>query len=344
MKVSVVIRKSWDGWVLRKIGLNLVSNLVDLGIEAEYVTEPNPASDINHFLHFSFAEAVPGSITTTMITHVDDAIKARRLKEVLSTQINGGICMSKYHLEELVDFGIERTQLSYVLPALDVNQVRKIHFTIQGNRYRDGRKNEVFLKQLANEIDLTFAEFSFFGTGWEEIVEILRKAGAEVTIHPPSTDFAHDYVHMINALKVADYYVNMGWDEGSLGSLDAFVNRTSMIVSAQGYHLHISDDSVEYFNDYSEFRNIFESISARQAQKQMIANNMSWQQYAKSHQVIWEGALRGEALPIPIHPNYLEDSQIFDRVKLNPILDTSFRKTLYRGKGILFRKLGIDNG
>lgn len=344
MKVSVVIRKSWDGWVLRKIGLNLVSNLVDLGIEAEYVSDPNPDSDINHFLHFSFAEAVPGSITTTMITHVDDAIKARRLKEILSTQINGGICMSKYHLEELIDFGIDRRQLSYVLPALDNNQVRKLHFTIQGNRYRDGRKNEVFLKQLAIEINLAFAEFSFFGTGWEEIAETLRKAGAEVTIRLPSADFAQDYVHMINALKVADYYVNMGWDEGSLGSLDAFVNRTSMIISAQGYHLHITDESVQYFNDYSEFRKIFASISERQSQKQMIANNMSWQQYAKSHQFIWEGALRREALPIPLYPNYLEGSQIFDRVKLNPILDTSFLKTLHRGKGILFRKLGIDNG
>lgn len=344
MKVSVVIRKSWDGWVLRKIGLNLVSNLKALGIEAEYVLEPNPASDINHFLHFSFAVAVPGSITTTMITHVDDAIKARRLKEILSTQINGGICMSKYHLEELVDFGIDPKQLSYVLPALDDNQVRKIHFTLQGNRYRDGRKNEVFLKQLAHEIDLTFAEFSFFGTGWEEVAENLRKAGAVVAIHLPSTDFAQDYVHMINALRVADYYVNMGWDEGSLGSLDAFVNRTNMIVSGQGYHLHIPDDSVEYFNDYSEFRKIFESLSTRQAQRQMAAKNMSWQQYAKNHKVIWESVLRGEALPMPQHPNYLVGSQIFDRVKLNPILDTSFRKTLYRGKGIMFRKLRIDNG
>jgi len=344
MKVSVVIRKSWDGWILRKIGLNLVSNLDHLGIEAEYVTAPNSESDINHFLHFSFAEGVPGSISTTLITHVDDAIKARRLKKILSKEINGGICMSKYHMEELIDFGIERKKLSYVLPALDNTQIRKIHFTLQGNCYRDGRKNEGFLKQLGNSIDLTFAEFSFFGTGWEETAGILSQAGAEVSIHLPGEDFAQDYVNMKNALKVADYFVNMGWDEGSLASLDAFVSRTKMIISAQGYHLHISDGTAQYFNDYPEFQVIFESIVAEQAQKQVIASNMSWQQYAKNHQVIWEGLLRGDALPVPQHPNYIGGSQVFDRVKLNPILDTSFRKTFYRGKGILFRKLGIDDG
>jgi hypothetical protein len=250
--------------------------------------------------------------------------------------------MSKYHLEELVDFGIKRNQLTYVLPALDDTQVRRIHFTIQGNRYRDGRKNEAFLKQLANEVDLTFAEFSFFGTGWQEIADILREAGGVVAIHPPGVDFDQDYVHMIDALKIADYYLNMGWDEGSLGSLDAFVNRTKMIVSAQGYHLHMSDESVEYFNDYSEFRNIFETIRIRQVQRQIIANNMSWKQYAKNHQGIWESILRGEALPMPQHPSYIDGPQTFDRAMLNPILDTSFRKTLRRGSGILLRKLRID--
>ena len=344
MKVSVVIRKSWDGWVLRKIGLKLVENLTQLGIEAEYVTAPNPESDINHFLHFSFAEKVPGSITTTMITHVDDAIKARRLKDVLSKEVNGGICMSKYHLEELIDFGISPTKLSYVLPALDNTKVRKIHFTIHGNRYRDGRKNEGYIKQLAESIDLTFSEFSFYGTGWEEIAEILSKIGVDVTLHTPTEDFSQDYLRMNNALKVADYYVNMGWDEGSLGSLDAYVNRTRMIISAQGYHLHIFDEGTKYFNDYQEFQAIFHSISVDYTEKQAIADNMSWQLYAKRHHIIWDSLLKGGGLPIPQFSNYAEGPERFNRGDLKPILDTSFHKTLLRAKGIALRKLGFDNG
>jgi hypothetical protein len=344
MKVSVVIRKSWDAWVLRKIGLKLVENLVELGIEADYVTAPNPESDINHFMHFSFAETVPGSISTTMITHVDDAIKARRLKEILSQQVNGGICMSRYHMEELIDYGISPEKLSYVLPALDNTQVRKIHFTLHGNRYRDGRKNEEFLKRLARSIDLSFAEFSFFGTGWEEIVEILTKAGVDVTVQLPTEDFTEDYVRMNKALELADYYVNMGWDEGSLGSLDAFVNRTSMIISAQGYHLNVFDKNTRYFSNYEEFHSIFQSISAEQAHKQEIAKNMSWQQYAKCHQGIWDSLLKSGILPLPQVSNYGDGVQQFDRIHLKPILDTSHRKTISRAKVIALRKLGIKNG
>lgn len=344
MKVSVVIRKSWDGWVLRKIGLKLVENLTQLGIDAEYVTKPNPESDINHFLHFSFAEAVPSSITTTMITHVDDAIKAKRLQEILLDEINGGICMSKYHMKELVNFGISPAKLSYVLPALDNTKVRKIHFTIHGNRYRDGRKNEGFIKQLAESIDLTFSEFSFFGTGWEEIADILRKVGVDVILHPPTEDFTQDYLRMNNVLKFADYYVNMGWDEGSLGSLDAFVNRTRMIISAQGYHLHIFDETTRYFNDYPEFQSIFQSISVDYTGKQEVSNNMSWELYAKRHQIIWKSLLQGRGLPIPQFSNYVEGSQEFDMERLKPILNTSLRKTFSRATGIVLRKLGFDNG
>jgi len=343
VKVSVVMRKSWDSWVLRKIGLRLVECLVDSGIEAEYVTVPNVASDINHFLHFSFAEKVPGSITTTMITHVDDLIKARRVKEILSYEVHGGICMSKYHLEELINFGISHEKLSYVLPALDNTKVRKTHFTVHGNRYRDGRKNEAFLKQLAQSIDLSFAEFSFFGAGWEEIADSLQKAGADVTQHSSTDDFAHDYAKMNSALKVADYYVNMGWDEGSLGSLDAYVNRTKMILSAQGYHLHLLDEYTRYFNTYPEFQAIFQSLRTDYTQRQEIANNMSWEGYATQHEVIWKSLLQGGGLPLPKYFNYGQSQQQFDRKHLKPILNTSVYKTVSRATAIMLRKFGLDN-
>ena len=342
MRVSVVIRKSWDGWVLRKIGLNLVSGLNQLGIEADYVTDPDPKSNINHFLHFGFAEAVPNSISTMMITHVDDAIKAKRVKALLNNGVNGGVCMSSFHMEELIKYGIPAEKLSFALPALDETVLRRIHFTIQCNCYRDGRKNESFFKQLADSVDLGFAEFSFFGSGWEEIAVKLEKAGAEVALHPPSGDFTHDYRAMIEALKTADYYVNPGWDEGSLGSLDAFINRTRMILSSQGYHLNIPDRNSYFFNNYLEFREIFTSVAAEHATKQVCANNMSWLQYSKNHLTIWEGLLRSGKLSMPLNLNYGVGTVDFDKYALTPILDLSFRKTFRRAMGITTRKFKID--
>lgn len=343
MKVSIVIRDSWDGWVLRKIGLRLVDELVLHGIEAEYVTSPNPNSDVNHFLHFAFAVPVSGSLTTTAITHVDDAIKAKRLKDILLNGIDGGICMSKYHMEELIDYGVPREKISWVLPALDNTQMRRIHFTIQCNCYADGRKNEDFFKKLARSIDLEFAKFSFYGTGWEETAELLEDAGAEVSIYTPSKDFAQDYVEMIKALESADFYVNTGWDEGSLGSLDAFINRTPMILSAQGYHLSIPDNQTQFFNGYTEFEGIIEFIRAEQAKKQKDAENMSWQTYAKNHIAIWQALSLGRSLPKPLIQKYGEGTQTFERGTLQPILNLSWRKTIRRASGILKRKLGFES-
>lgn len=341
MKVSVVMRSSWDGWVLRKIGLNLVSTLVELGVDAEYVNVPNPESDINHFLHFSFAEEVPGSKTTMMITHVDDAIKAKRVKSLLAGKQIVGICMSRYHMEELIDFGISNDRLSYVLPALDNTKVRRIHFTIQCNRYRDGRKNEEFLTKLSKSIDLSFAEFSFFGSGWKEIAADLRISGAQVTISEPSDNFGNDYDKMIKALEYADYYVNLGWDEGSLASLDAFVSRTKMILSAQGYHLNIPDVESHFFTEYSEFQNIISDISDNFNQKQKSADLMSWTNYAEKHMRIWETLISNDKLDSSLNSNYGEGSLAFDKSGLRPILDRSFSKTIDRALRILLRKLKI---
>lgn len=343
MRVSIVIRNSWDGWVLRKIGQNLVSALNTLGVDAEYANSPNPDSDINHFMHFGFADGVQGSMTTMMITHVDDRIKAKRVKKLLSEQIDGGICMSRYHMEELISYGVGPEKLSYVLPALDNTLVRRIHFTIQCNCYRDGRKNESFLENLARDVDLSFAEFSFYGTGWEVMATILELSGARVSIILPTDDFSKDYTEMRNALAAADYYVNLGWDEGSLGSLDAFVNRTGMILSAQGYHLNIPDERIQFFNDYKEFFNLIVEIRSNYNLRQLAASNMSWSQYARNHISIWETLLGEGALGKPTNSTYGEGSLEFDRTKLNPILDLSFRKTIRRARGILVRKIGLGN-
>jgi hypothetical protein len=341
MKVSVVIRKSWDGWVLRKIGLELVSNLKQLGIQAEYVTSPNPESDINHFLHFGFAQAVPRSSTTTMITHVDDAIKAKRLRHILTREVDGGICMSRYHMDELVKYGIPDKKLSYVLPALDKTNVSKTHFTVQCNRYQDGRKNESFLTKLASTVDLSFSEFSFFGTGWDEIARNLELAGAQVSIFPPSEDFASDYIKMKEVLEKADFYLNLGWDEGSLGSLDAFMARTNMILSAQGYHLNIPGNNTKYVSNFSEFLELIRLLAKEHIELQSSADMMTWSQYALNHVAIWQKLLENGVLGMPLNLTYDGITPHFETKELRPILDLSHRKTFRRLKRILMRKLRI---
>jgi hypothetical protein len=323
------------------MGQKLVSSLTELGVDAEYVNVPNPDSDINHFMHFGFADSVPGSLTTMMITHVDDAIKARRVRELLSNQIDGGICMSKYHMDELVSYGVESNGLSFVLPALDNTVVRRVHFTIQCNCYRDGRKNESFFTNIAKDMNLSFARFSFYGTGWEEIATKLNSAGAEVSIILPTEDFSSDYREMTAALEVADYYVNLGWDEGSLGSLDAFINRTGMILSAQGYHLNIPDARVQFINNYEDFQLVMCEIQLNQKLRQVAADSMSWHQYARNHVSIWKKLLEENTLGMPLQLNYGEGTLEFDRTKLSPILDLSFTKTLRRAHGIILRKVGI---
>lgn len=341
MKVSIVMRSSWDGWVLRKIGLNLVSSLIELGVEAEYVNFPNPQSDVNHFLHFSFAEEVRGSKTTMMITHVDDAIKAKRVKTIVREKLIAGICMSDYHMNELIDYGIPKESLTYVLPALDNTIVRRIHFTIQCNRYRDGRKNEVFFRRLASSTNLSFAQFSFFGSGWEDIARDLRNSGAEVAIFLPTEDFEKDYREMVKALEVADFYLNLGWDEGSLASLDAFINRTPMILSGQGYHLNIPDSNSLFFNNYEQFQSIILRISDEYKEKQKTADSMTWLNYARKHELIWQNLLINGNVETPLNSHYTGQTLTFEKTNLHPILDRSVLKTFKRAIGIYLRKLRI---
>ena len=165
-----------------------------------------------------------------------------------------------------------------------------------------------------------------------------------MTVYEPSEDFGDDYKRMVKALEIADYYVNLGWDEGSLASLDAFVSRTKMILSAQGYHLNIPDAESHFFTEYWEFQNIISGISDNFHQKQKSADLMSWTSYAEKHISIWEELLANGKLDSSLNYNYGKGSLTFEKSNLRPILDRSFSKTLDRAVRILLRKLKIVKG
>ena len=84
---------------------------------------------------------------------------------------------------------------------------------------------------IGGQLDPDYFHFKIMGAGWDKIVKQMRCMGFEIDYY---ADFDYDvYVRMIQTL---DYYLFWGFDEGSMGYLDALAAGVETIVTPQGYH------------------------------------------------------------------------------------------------------------
>jgi hypothetical protein len=295
LKVRVIIDAGNKEWILGKFADRLLENLATWNIEAEIAEEPSPDVDINHWMFYGYAwgfffQEKRNKLTksTMMITHLDDPLKMRMVKEALDQVVDVGICMSRMTMEDLVHRGITRDRLCYVSPAHDGNiEPRRTVIGITSRAYPDGRKREHLLVKLAESLPLDLFHFEIIGSGWDEVVNTLEAAGATVTYYPGTDDSKLDYAYMLERLRTFDFYLYLGLDEGSMGILDALGAGVETIVTRQGFHLDIEDGITHGFLDGSELVNIFRTLRDRRMRLMNGVKGLTWGEYARQHALVW---------------------------------------------------------
>jgi hypothetical protein len=294
MHVNLILHPDHASWIIEKMAQRVVDHAPQFGFSAAITAEPDEQADINHWMSYAFANERTKTPSSMFITHVDDSLKLNYVKRALKERVDLGICMSSYTVAELSHRGIPSASLCYVLPGHD-NQVipRRIVVGFTTRLYRDGRKREQLLLRLAQEIQLDAFCFEIHGAGWEKIVSKLADAGAKIRYYPGTNDYIGDYDAMLKAIPEFDYYVYLGLDEGSLGTLDALAAGVATIITPQGFHVDLPDGISHRVWDYHELHSVFAKIVAERDGRIASVKSLSWERHVERHGLIWRSLLDG---------------------------------------------------
>ena len=188
----------------------------------------------------------------------------------------------------------------------------------------------------------------------------MRSYGAEVNIYEWSENYQADYGRLIKAIPNFDYYLYMGLDEGSLGTLDALAAGIPTIISKEGFHMDLGIPSDLLFIEYYELRAIFQQIKEKINSRVQSVKSLTWEEYAKKHITIWKSLLKGEEININKndtikYPNteyekksfldksiFIKANQKADRGFLGKIIDRIFYDNWVRSghaPGPIYRKI-----
>lgn len=281
-KLSINIVCQDGGWIFKKFADRMAEKLTyeDADVTVSPYIKNNV--DINH--HIPYAAYPPCKNDTLMITHVDNLKKLEILKRQLA--IAGmGICMSRDSMNKLVSFGVPRQKLCYVNPAHD--NVIKPHKYLIGITHKchdseDLRKRATALIDILQDIDSRYFSFFIMGPGWDSIVTSLKISGFEVDYYP---EFIYDVYNLM--MQKIDYFLYTGFDEGTMGYLDALAAGVGTIVTPQGYHLD-TECEIDYpCRTISEFRNAFIELQNKRKKKTESVKDWTWDCYTKKHLDIW---------------------------------------------------------
>ncbi|MDB2478813.1 hypothetical protein N9X34_04215 [Alphaproteobacteria bacterium] len=286
MRILLHLSERNAGWIIEKIARRLKQELENLGHTVDCSNELSNEYDVIHFMSYAWAQKTCAPCTSFSITHIDDRYKLKEINEKLDV-LDIGICFSS-HMEQYVRTKLQKTNVTHILPAHDeIIQPRKIIFLITSKIYKDGRKNEQWLQTGIKEVfksnELTII---IHGSGWDKIVSKLREQSYDVMYHPGTHNNEADYNLILHDLKRADFYVYLGFDEGSMGTLDAKLAGVKCVVSDQGFHQDICDQNDYLFDTYSSFVKTLKKIKLLTQIKPLL-KSLSWKNYAKAHQHLW---------------------------------------------------------
>lgn len=287
MKVRIVCYEGSQKWILGKFANKMNEHLLKMGVDCEIGREPSDDVDVNHHLIFLNYKGIRHSkVETMMITHVDSTMKLSRLI-AQEDAYDVGICMSKETMEQLIKGGVRSSKLDYILPAHDgVIKPRKMVLGITSKTHNDGRKKENTLITICKNISKDDFCFKIMGIGWTEIVAEMKQMGFEVEYFE---EFDYDtYVKLMPAL---DYYLYMGWDEGSMGFIDAVAAGVQTIVTPQGYHLDAPGAITHAINDEKDIIKVLNTVAQSRNTYVNAVSNWTWEAYAKNHLDLWKKLL-----------------------------------------------------
>ncbi len=303
LRVNIVCQD--EGWIFRKFAERMRDELSIRDVDVTISERVACDVDINH--HIPYAAYKPMKCDTLMITHVDTGKKIEVLKKQL--QVAGmGICMSKDTMDKLSLCGVPRVKLCYINPAHD-HRISP-HRYIIGITHRcydgdDVRKRASAILDALEGVCPDYFKFIIMGSGWDDILQKMETKGFFVDYYP---DFDIDkYVRIMSEI---DYYLYMGFDEGSMGLLDALYSGAGAIVTPQGFHLDLKEGIDYMCNTAEDFRNVFLSLQKKRELRRSMVETLTWKNYAKKHIEIWNYLLKRK----PLNEVYQNQSLYMDGI------------------------------
>jgi len=227
-----------------------------------------------------------------------------------------------------------------VLPAVDkIPKSRSIKIGMSGRVYSDGRKNEKWLTYISNLMSLENFEFHFFGSGWENTANKLELANAVVTLHQETESFETDHENILSSLPLLDYWMYLGFDEGSMGSLDAALAGVPLIATPQGFHLNLPHEIFKPVQNENDLFEVMKGLSEKSTLGKRDVLFWTWERYAAEHIKIWEGVYDFQGAP----SSEQELTPIYRPSRLNFVLESldivRIRSAIARSKlGLALRK------
>ncbi len=295
MRVNIISPGKESGWIIYKFGKNVFDELKKMGIETTLSDRFDAGADINHYfapnnVGYSFFSKV-NDRTTFMITHVDTTLKLNQIIE-LTNKGAIGVCMSLDTRDKLIASGVKRNRICYINPAQD-SQLRphKVSLGFTYMVHNDCRKRDDILIDICRDICPSIFRFVIMGNGWEPIIAEVQKMGFEVDYYPIFNK--EKYNELISKL---DYYCYFGFDEGSMGFLDAIAAGIGTIVTPQGYHLDTGCDITYPVRTISEILDALHAIENQKKKHFEFVNSWTWENYTLKHLEIWKYMLRCETL------------------------------------------------
>jgi hypothetical protein len=283
------------GWILEKMAVRLADNLAAWNVVTQISYLPSPQVEINHWMHYLYLEGGWHGKNTLSITHVDRPAKLHILKKRMK-KADMGVCMSRMTLEQLVLAGIPRQKLCYITPAHDGNvKPKRIVIGITSQIRPDGAKREDVLIQMSQAIRLDAFHFEIIGPNWEKVIPYFLAVGATVNYNPGMfMKNNEDHLRIVNErLNSFDYYLYMGWDEGSMGFLDALAAGIPTIVTPQGFHLDINNGITYSFTDALDLCAILDKLAQERQSRIDSVSGLTWNEYARQHALVWQAVVAG---------------------------------------------------
>lgn len=295
----LVLTQDNKSWIIEKMAARIAEHAPEFGFEISVGDAERADAQINHWMSYAFANVAHRTPATMLITHLDDPYKIGLVKSELVSGVDVGIALSSHTCDMLVEAGVARESLAFAVPGHDfAADPRRVVIGMTTRLYPDGRKRESMLLALARAMRLDRFRFEIFGLGWDAVIPELEAAGAEVAYSPGTDDYRSDYVEMMKRVPGFDYYLYLGRDEGSLGTLDALAAGVKTIVTPQGFHVDLPGGITHAIWSQEDLERVFGEIAAEAERRAAAVANLTWRAYAEAHAIIWHAILDGRRASI----------------------------------------------
>jgi hypothetical protein len=257
----------------------------DLGYKVSVQNTPDPKADINHHINYIAAQDCP-TLNTTMVTHFTSDMyemdeKLAKMKRFIDKG-GVGICFSKGVEDYLGDQGMNRKQLTTVLPAHDGRKRRPRIIMIAFKVYPDGRKREEMFEKLCATIDPNKFIFRIMGPGWKPTLDKLVSKKIQIQwLENYSEEFYNEL------LSSSDYCLYTGGEDAIAQCIVDAKNAGCRIIAPPQ-----EDVEVEYqWKTQRELNKIFEKLAENPVEK------WTWENYSRRHAAIWEDMYKSSLKP-----------------------------------------------